>query len=90
MRAYFLTVDWCNVGNRGIFTDRSGHCFRKDGSPHTEQEMQDILGPFYLVLVPQSLPMTDEELRQFNRFVALAEYSDKYGIAITARAAPST
>jgi hypothetical protein len=79
---YFLTVDWCNQGRRGPFCDELGGSFIKDNEPHTNDEMEEILGIFHLILFPQSLPFTEDELRGFNRFVPLAEYSDKYGIAV--------
>ena len=43
---YFLTVEWCSDGHRGIFCHQDGIPFRKDGEPHTEEEMDGILGPF--------------------------------------------
>ena len=79
---YFLTVDWCNQGKRGPFCDKQGRSFIKDDEPHTRDEMEEILGVFFLILSPQSLPFTENELKGFNRFVPLAEYSDEYGIAV--------
>ena len=77
---YFLMVDWCNSGNRGVFCMADGGAFIKD-QPHTEDEMFDILGPFDLILSPQSIPLTDDELKEYHYWRPLAEYSDAYGIA---------
>jgi len=79
---YFLTIDWCNTGRRGIFCNKDGSAFPKDGSPHTENEMWKILQPFDLVLNPQSIELTETELKKYNCFVPLAEFSDQYGIAL--------
>ena len=78
--AYFVTVDWCKKGLRGIFCTTDGRCFRKDGSPHTEAEMIDILGPFWIILAPKSELFTEEEVAQHTYFRALAEYKNQYGI----------
>jgi hypothetical protein len=77
---YFLTVDWCNQGKRGIFCTRDGTPFGKE-TQHTEDGMLGILGAFDLVLNPQSLPYTEEELKQFHLWTPLAEYSHAYGVA---------
>ena len=79
---YFLTVDWCNKGRRGIFCSTTGQAFPKDGSPHTEREKYDILGPFVMILAPESELLTEQELDAFCMFRPLAEYSNEYGIAI--------
>jgi len=81
---YFLTVDWCSKGNRGVFCDGEGNCFSKPEA-HTKDEIWEILGPFDLVLSPQSELLTEEELRQYHRWVPLAEYSNQYGIALKGR-----
>lgn len=78
---YFLTVDWCNRGSRGIFCDRYGSCFAKD-KEHTEAEIWQILDCFSMVLSPQSLPLTKEEIAAYNRWVPLGEFSNQYGIAL--------
>lgn len=80
-QAYFLTVDWCKEGRRGIFCNEDGHCFRKDDRPHTELEMIDILGPFWIILKQQSELLTIEEVAQFSHYTSLAEYSHQFGIA---------
>ena len=77
---YFITVDWCNEGRRGVFTRADGAAFPSD-SPHTGQEMYEVLGPFWLILNPTSEPLTEEELREYSWFIPLAEYSNEYGIA---------
>jgi hypothetical protein len=82
---YFLTVDWCNKGRRGVFCDQSGNSFWKEevDGPHTEQEMWDVLGMFDIILDPQSILLSEEELYQYKWFVPLAEYTDHFGIAMT-------
>ena len=77
---YFLTVDWCGKGRRGIFSGREGGAFGQE-IRHTEEEMEEILGCFSIVLSPQSLPFSEEELKGYNKWVPLAEYSNQYGIA---------
>jgi len=78
---YFLTVDWCNKGRRGVFCDKDGRAFGKP-MPYTEEEIWDILGPFDIILSPRSEKFTEDQLAQFNTFMPLAEYKNQYGIAI--------
>ena len=78
---YFLTVDWCKQGNRGIFCTDRGDPFPKDAGPHTEKEMYDILGPFFMVLAPQSELLTVTEAAEYRWWTPLEEYSNVYGIA---------
>jgi len=75
---YFLTVDWCSLGRRGVFCDRYGKGYWKDDEPHTEREMREILGPFTPILAPQSLPYTEEDLVRC-KWYPLAEYSNEFG-----------
>jgi len=86
--AYFLTVDWCDKGPRGIFCSRDGKPFREDGKPHTEQEMHKILDLFWLVLSPKSEKFTYAELSEFTYWRPLAEFSNQYGIAHRADEVP--
>jgi len=79
---YFLTVDYLGKGQRGVFCNMDGGCFRKDGRPHTEEEMCDILGPFAVILAPQSIAYTVEELHEHTRWFALAEYSNEFGVVV--------
>lgn len=79
-QAYFLTVDWCKKGNRGIFCDGEGRCFRKAEESHTALEIQEILGPFWLILTPKSELFTKEQVDEFQFWYPLAEYSNQYGI----------
>ena len=81
-QAYFMTVDWCKKGNRGIFCDTQGSCFRKDSEPHTALEMQDILGPFWLILAPESELFTIDQVAEFTLWRPLGEYSNRFGIAM--------
>lgn len=81
---FFLTVDWCARGRRGIFAHRDGSCFRKDNAPHTESEIAEILGPFTLVLSPESVEYTEQSFPYKATWMPLAEYSGVYGIAVSA------
>ena len=80
MKRYFLTVDWCNKGNRGIFCNKNGDCFSQE-TRHTEDEMWEILGAFDLILNPQSIELSEDELKEYRSYTPLAEYSYQYGIA---------
>lgn len=79
-KKFFLTVDWCNKNKRGIFCSKDGNAFNQD-HPFTEDEAWEILGPFDLILNPQSIELTAEELKAYSKWYPLAEYSNKYGIA---------
>lgn len=79
---YFLIVDWCSSGQRGIFCNKNGNAFAKDSKPHTEDEIWEILDMFSMILNPTSVSFTEEEVKEFNKFRPLAEYSYEYGIAI--------
>lgn len=81
MKRYFLTVDWCSKGNRGVFCSKEGSSFSKD-TPHTEDEIWKILDCFSMVLSPESKLLTETELKEYNQFVPLGEYSNQYGVAI--------
>ena len=79
---YFLTVEWCNDGHRGIFCSAKGNPFSKEGNCHTEAEQAEILGHFWMILAPCSEIMSEEEVAQHTRFRPLGEYSYRYGIAV--------
>ena len=78
---FFLTVDWCSLGNRGIFCDSQGEAFSKD-SEHTENEIWEILDCFSFVLSPKSLQLTEEEVSEYTTWIPLAEFSDEFGVAL--------
>lgn len=80
MKRWFLTVDWCSKGNRGIFCNLEGNSFSKD-TQHTEDEMFEILGAFDLILAPESIELSLDELKEYHLYTPLAEYSNQYGIA---------
>jgi hypothetical protein len=80
MKRWFLTVDWCNKGSRGIFCSADGKPFSKDRQ-HTEDEMWGILDAFAMILAPQSIELDEDELKEYHLFQPLAEYSHQYGIA---------
>jgi len=79
---YFLTVSWCNKRPRGIFCSKTGQGFSRDDRPHTEKEMQEILGPFWLILSPESLPFTENDFAEDLSWYPLAEYTNQYGYAV--------
>jgi len=78
---YFVTVEWCNNGHRGIFCSVEGQGFPKHDVPHTELEMQEILGPFWMILSSESTPISVEELTLYCKFHPLDEYCGDFGIA---------
>lgn len=80
-KRHFLTVDWCSKGKRGIFCNKEGTPFSQD-HPFTEDEAWEVLGPFDLILDPQSLELTEKELKEYCKWCPLAEYSGRFGISI--------
>ena len=82
---YFVTVQWCQKGPRGIFCNSRGQTDSKD-RPHTEAEMQEMLDVFWLILNPQSEPLAEDELAEYCCWTPLAEYSNVWGIAAKAEA----
>lgn len=79
LKRWFITVDWCNKNKRGIFCSRDGGTFGND-SQHTPDDMWEILGAFAMILNPQSIELTEEELKEYHRWYPLEEYSNEYGI----------
>ena len=82
---YFLTVDWCGKGNRGIFCNQDGQAFSKDEEAHSEDEMCDILGPFWMVLSPESRLLSEGEVAEHQNWFPLEEYSGVYGFATVSK-----
>ncbi len=80
-KRWFLTVEWCNNGKRGIFANKKGGAFSKE-TQHTYDEMWEILDAFLMILNPQSIELSEVELKEYKRFVPLAEYSNQYGIVL--------
>jgi len=80
MKRWFLTIDWCGRGNRGIFCSAGGNSFSKE-IQHSEDEMWEILDAFSMVLNPQSIELSEAELKEYHRYYPLAEYSHQYGAA---------
>ena len=85
---YFLTVSWCNSGWRGPFVNRQGTGYSSE-EPHTRDEMDDILGPFSMILNPKSEPFTEKDLERYTIFHPLAEYQNAFGIAIIPEKLPA-
>lgn len=79
---WFITVDWCNQGKRGIFCDFHGNCVVKD-EQHTLDEIENSLGVFSMILNPLSEKMTIEEAIAHNKWIPLEEYSNQWGIAFS-------
>lgn len=79
MKRWFLTVDWCNKDKRGIFANKNGNSFSQE-KQHTEDEILKILDVFAMILNPQSIELSEGELKEYHRFYPLAEYSNQYGI----------
>lgn len=80
---YFITLEPTRYG-RGIFTNREGIGFSRseEKGPHSEAEMYEILGLFYLVLAPRSELLSEEEVKQYRWFQSLPEYSYQYGVVL--------
>jgi hypothetical protein len=81
VKRWFVTVDWCSRGKRGVFCSAKGNAFSKE-TQHTEEEMWGILKGFYLVLDPKSIELSKKELEEYNLFTPLAEFSNEYGYAL--------
>jgi len=79
VKRWFLTVDWCNKGKRGIFANKNGNSFSKE-TQHTEEEMWNILDAFAMILNPQSVELSEDDLKEYRKFYPLAEYTNEYGI----------
>jgi len=80
-KKYFLTVDWCNQGKRGIFCNKNGNAFSQD-EPFNEDRIWEILDCFSLVLSPESIELNEKELKKYNKWYPLAEFSNQYGYAV--------
>ena len=80
MKRWYLTVDRCSQGKRGIFCNANGNSFSQD-SQHTPDKIWEILDAFSWILSPQSLELSEDELKEYHLFTPLAEYSNQYGIA---------
>jgi len=57
----------------------------RDDRPHTKEEMREILGPFWPILNPESLPFTESDLSEKTSWYPLAEYTNEYGYAVPAK-----
>jgi hypothetical protein len=79
-KRWFLTVDWCSQGKRGIFCSREGEAFGQE-TPHTEEEIMKILDVFFLVLSPKSVEMSFEEVMEHTYWHPLGEFVFQYGYA---------
>ena len=79
---FFLTVDWCNKGHRGIFCDARGKGHWLPDRPYTKAEMCEILGPFWLILDPECTAFTEAEMAKYTTWYPLDEYSGQFGIVM--------
>jgi len=80
---FFITVEWCNDGRRGVFCNANGSTWNKVDGPHTDAEILRHLGPFWPILDGRSELLTIEQVKERNHFRPLAEYSGQCGIAMT-------
>jgi hypothetical protein len=64
-----------------VFCSADGISFSKE-THHTEDEIWEILDAFSMILAPQSVELSEDELKEYRKFSPLAEYSDRYGIAV--------
>ncbi|HUW13457.1 MAG TPA: hypothetical protein VM537_27285 [Anaerolineae bacterium] len=81
-KRWFVTVDLCNLDRRGVFCNRVGQTSSSEAE-HSQKEMHDMLGPFWLILAPISVQLTADELAAYKFWRPLAEYSNGFGIAST-------
>jgi len=79
---YFLTVDRCSQGQRGVFCSKDGKSFSYLVEPLGSSDADEILGPFALVLAPEWQLMTAAELAEYKTWYPLAEFSNEYGYAV--------
>lgn len=79
---WFLTVDWCNQGKRGVFCKSNGVGFWRNHKPATDAEVIAILGPFALILSPEWRPFTMNEVQKYCHWRPLAEFNNVYGYAV--------
>lgn len=80
-KLWFLTVDWCNQGKRGIFCSKTGKAFSRVVQPLGEDEAHTILGPFALILAPRWELLTPAQVAQHNQWRPLGEFRGEYGYA---------
>lgn len=78
---WFLTVDWCKQGKRGIFCDKRGNPYSSP-TQHTRAQIVEILDVFGMVLNPISLPLNEAQVAQVTTWYPLAEYSNEFGYAV--------
>ena len=83
-KRFFLTVEWCGNGHRGILCETGGGAFSKE-SQHSQEDIIEPLGRFWMILNPKSEQFSEEEIKEFTKFVSLAEYKHQYGIALKAK-----
>ena len=79
---FYLTVDRYNEGQRGIFRDSNGNIFWKDNEPHSDNEMYKIVGHYEYILQPMSIAYTEDEFKQFKRWVSFPECSNGFGVLL--------
>lgn len=79
IKRWFIFVEYCKNGHRGIFCSRHGEVCVQD-EEHTPDEMAEMVGMFWLILDPTSVALTEKELAEYTLFVPLAEYTNVWGI----------
>jgi len=82
MKKYYITVERCNDGERGILCDSEGKGYCKS-TQHTDEEMNKMLGHFWMVLDPKSECFTKEDFMKIKRWKSLGEYNHQLGIGLS-------
>ena len=77
---YFLTVQRCSRGPRGILCDNHAAGYWKE-SQHTFEEMVELLGAFTIIFDPKSELFTEKDLKKTRTWHPLAEFKHQLGIA---------
>ena len=68
-------------GVRGIFIEMATCSCTWKKEPFTDDEMHRYLGPFALILKPQSMTITHADMADYLYSEALAEYQKVFGIS---------
>jgi len=79
LKRWFITVDYCKEGHRGIFCSRDGSTPVQDHE-HTYEELWEALDCFYLILDPKSEAFTEKEAHEYHLWTPLPEYMNVWGI----------
>ena len=76
---WFLTVDWCKQGKRGLFISSRGKGIWEEHE-QKQEEIFDAMDMFYLILAPESLPFVESEIVGLTgEWFPLEEYRNHWG-----------